>query len=787
MLRPGLVLSLSLLVACSEDAEVAPASVTPVVDEAERPAAPTVETQSSVQTGTKIADQLLRTIPGEALLCAHLPDLGRAWSRLRGTVYGALVGGLDLVDVTLRLRPLYDHLRSSGVVPGTLPPPPWQDVERVIQSLNGEAVFSLLDLSGFDAQRPEIRALAGVSVHGAGEEAERLVDFFISLAGKQRGVLVKKVRKVWEIRSSDTPYAFEVGIDKDVVMFGIGEGTVAPALRRLRGKTNTFVMSSERCFQPSDAARYYVNVERMFERYSKDLPAPILQALTAIRLDRVRSLTGSIRIKDQNFLLSTFLDSPGGHDIFTRFLSANRVDYTLLEHIPKNLASFSLFTFNPSWILRNLRIGLPPAQAMILRKAIQKLADSGLDLSEKTLSTFGPQCAQIRLEDLSQKTTGPQAVLGSLKNSIWLIQIKNKSLVNRLIDEVSEFIPARRRYRIGRDEAITFNLGLPRMPGLDLDPSLAITPNYLYIALSEFSLRKALERGTTESARNYREQLVGVPDELSSVTFDDMRSPGMFGTAILTGMKTARAGSGTSNDPLMQKMSQLESAMSNLTPAVAYTVADETGVFSHTRSPSAGLSGIGGFTGAALIASIAIPNLLKAHTSANESAAIATLTSIRSAQEQFQLKVLRDADRDERGEYGFMHDLMNPERGDPLITKFPGANGRYMRLGYIFRVFLPGRNGKPIGESRKADHDVDPNFAERFVVVAAWPVEKGKTGRRAFILNTNGEIFFCADGTYGGRNQPKADVLSFEPGNLASRTLADGVVARDGLRWRRVR
>ena len=73
------------------------------------------------------------------------------------------------------------------------------------------------------------------------------------------------------------------------------------------------------------------------------------------------------------------------------------------------------------------------------------------------------------------------------------------------------------------------------------------------------------------------------------------------------------------------------------------------------------------------------------------------------------------------------------------------------------------------------------------MVAMAWPVEKGKTGHRTFILNTNGEIFYCGDGGYGGRNAPAADILCFEPGNLMSRALPNGALARDGLHWYRVR
>ena len=54
----------------------------------------------------------------------------------------------------------------------------------------------------------------------------------------------------------------------------------------------------------------------------------------------------------------------------------------------------------------------------------------------------------------------------------------------------------------------------------------------------------------------------------------------------------------------------------------------------------------------AIIAAIAIPNLLAARLSANETAAVATLRNIISAEAQFQQTAKADTDNDGTGEYG---------------------------------------------------------------------------------------------------------------------------------------
>ena len=59
----------------------------------------------------------------------------------------------------------------------------------------------------------------------------------------------------------------------------------------------------------------------------------------------------------------------------------------------------------------------------------------------------------------------------------------------------------------------------------------------------------------------------------------------------------------------------------------------------------------------AIIASIAIPNLLSARLNANESAAIATLKNISSAQSQCQASGVSDTNANGQGEYGYFGEL----------------------------------------------------------------------------------------------------------------------------------
>ena len=63
----------------------------------------------------------------------------------------------------------------------------------------------------------------------------------------------------------------------------------------------------------------------------------------------------------------------------------------------------------------------------------------------------------------------------------------------------------------------------------------------------------------------------------------------------------------------------------------------------------------------AIIASIAIPSLMRARISANEGSAISSMRTLSSAQISFQAGCYQDADGDGVGDFGTLAQLLNPD------------------------------------------------------------------------------------------------------------------------------
>jgi hypothetical protein len=104
-----------------------------------------------------------------------------------------------------------------------------------------------------------------------------------------------------------------------------------------------------------------------------------------------------------------------------------------------------------------------------------------------------------------------------------------------------------------------------------------------------------------------------------------------------------------------------------------------------------------------------------------------------------------------KGEYGFMGELAGSAafrgseidcKNSPYIPHSLGevdSNGIVTRTGYCFVIYLPTG---PTGATATDPGSVDDGLAEKHYVAYAWPLEKGVTGQRVFVVNEKGELLF---------------------------------------------
>ena len=212
----------------------------------------------------------------------------------------------------------------------------------------------------------------------------------------------------------------------------------------------------------------------------------------------------------------------------------------------------------------------------------------------------------------------------------------------------------------------------------------------------------------------------------------------------------------------------------------------------------------------AIIASIAIPNLLSARLNANESAAIATLKNISSAQAQCQASGAIDANNNGAGEYGYFAELAggvgvrdssgsaSTDRLSPPVLSGAFANvatqsgitgGVVTRSGYLFQMYLPSSAAVGVPEADSGGVNTAPDAAQAEVLWCcyAWPSSFGNSGKRAFMVNQSGDVLSTKNlaQRYNGATKVPAYTAAFvkNAGNAMGSTVAANTSGVDNQVW----
>ncbi|MEE2887289.1 MAG: prepilin-type N-terminal cleavage/methylation domain-containing protein [Planctomycetota bacterium] len=212
----------------------------------------------------------------------------------------------------------------------------------------------------------------------------------------------------------------------------------------------------------------------------------------------------------------------------------------------------------------------------------------------------------------------------------------------------------------------------------------------------------------------------------------------------------------------------------------------------------------------AIIASIAIPNLLSARLNANESAAIATLKNISSSQAQAQASGAIDANNNGAGEYGYFGELAggvgvrdntgnaSVDRLSPpvlsgafaLVATQANINGGVVtRSGYIFQMYLPDAASAGLPEADTGGVNAAPDATQSEVLWCcyAWPSSFGNSGKRCFFVNQSGDVLSTKNiaNRYSGDNSVPAYDAAYLKGatNKMASTVAANTSGIDNQVW----
>jgi hypothetical protein len=191
------------------------------------------------------------------------------------------------------------------------------------------------------------------------------------------------------------------------------------------------------------------------------------------------------------------------------------------------------------------------------------------------------------------------------------------------------------------------------------------------------------------------------------------------------------------------------------------------------------------------------PEIDKARSRSQRTAAVATLRNVTSSQAQVQASGRIDQDADGVGEYGGFRELSGAVAGrmrrvlvPPVLSsafRTLNEHGEVLRSGYLYRFYLPGPRGEGIGEPEEgydATSGVDPDLSETTWCCYAWPADENATGQVTLFMNQMGDVIETQDDRYAGPGKgPQPDAAFLSRGAITG-AVAIGSKGQDGNVWR---
>lgn len=213
----------------------------------------------------------------------------------------------------------------------------------------------------------------------------------------------------------------------------------------------------------------------------------------------------------------------------------------------------------------------------------------------------------------------------------------------------------------------------------------------------------------------------------------------------------------------------------------------------------------------AVISAAALPRMLGARLSANETSAVATMRAIVTAQMQTIGSASIDTDADGRPEFGYFGELAGtiptrisgpggPAAGivgvhelapSPLLGALGSvSNSVTTHSGYVFQIWLADAAGAGIAEDpgggKTAGPFPDSDACEEVFCAYAWPLDAGSTGNKVFFINQDGLIVQTLNrgaGAYSGvAAGPNFDAAYVAAGSMTGKHALNGPGA-DGRDW----
>lgn len=577
---------------------------------------------------------------------------------------------------------------------------------------------------------------------------------------------------LYKVSNPEAQVSVAFGFHRDSILFTFGYASHAPAkalIDRMETSSDTSLAASEkykrmnsRLKTGAGSVAFYVDMEGIGKRYLSKVPDEAKGVIDALGLHAFKTLGCSCTPTGKVFRKRFFLEMSAERKGLAAMLSPASSPLKTPALVPADCMAYGTWRMNPPALFEELKSYLKTARPDAYERYLTTLNAAkgvvGADLEEGLINNFNGEFGYYIKKTNAGMIPVPQLYL--------FAEIKDAEKFQGVILPALEILKQHASGGVTVAEQtfkdVTFHsVSAPLPIPIDFNPSWTVKDGFLWIALSANDMKLFINDMQKEGVKFSGSEIAqkvyeGMPKEnrvgqsYSDVPrrFEEGYASVKSVISMVQGMIAMGAGKGfdLSKLPLAETISQ------HLFPTGSVVTVDAEGLYS--EGDTFGVVSVTAPAIGAVVAAIAIPNLLESKKLSNERTVAATLKQLNTAQAIFKEKVSKDTDRDNDGEYasdfleltgdnsagtlephviGVSQINMVPADGDATVSE---------KNGYYFKIYTSKNT-----DVESADDD------EVQFVVAAWPVKCGKTGDAVFVITEDGMIYRYrnAEGLFNGK------------------------------------
>lgn len=703
-------------------------------------------------------------LPADALFTLRISDLGGHPEAFRGTALAAALDQLDLSEQKAALQKAWALLHQKV----TEEFPPGAGLLDTLRNLHGELVFSVVHL---DPMQMMSRRTPGIPVTLAlyvelGPNADAVRTFLGAAADMQGGDSTFRRLETDRYEGYSSGDRFDLWQKGDYLALAIGaEGSNQKLLDQWMSLAPQdsmlacdLVTSSPLHAESGTVwGEAYFSLDPLWKLARAMAPKDFQEIMTLMGLEELRGVSFAMGTQGTGFADHLLLQTTGQKNLISRMLAGAPVDPSFARFAPLSSSNVGVLALEPGRVLHEIRSSLGGAERAALQQALQTGGTmTGVNLEKDLLQQWGPNFLVATKGDFLP-------VQGKSNLELLLaIQVKDPRATQGLLSMglAASGMAAKVKTESFRNHTLqTLSIPFPPEVPFRAEPSWVFVDGALLVATSPALLKESLATAEAGGARaaGWTRSFAQAPEGALWLTYQStaaqLRSvtEAVFPAMHLAGQQLLQETG--EKDEFQQLVSdvfampwptseQIVKAAKDLPDSTGWGRVTPDGIEMRSSSPLFGSVGVSGLASVAVVASIAIPNLLSARLAANEAAAISTLRSVASAEAQF---------RHAFGQHGTLGqltghepvaggDLLNPPMLSPRMVL--QENGVLDRSGYYFRLFLP------------ADGQA------RHFLLYAWPKQSGQSGNRVFMISDEGTLFHTSNNGdeqhYSGEAHPPA-------------------------------